>query len=67
MDIGVAPILNPDSAADDGHMGEPEPVHTYDDELHQRRRHLAVVRGPIDFEAKRLEKLVERCRDTRDP
>lgn len=42
-------------------------MHTYDDDLHERRRHLALVRVPIDFEAKRLEKLIERSRDTRDP
>lgn len=48
-------------------MGEPARTHTYDDELHERRRHLAVVRTPIDYEAKRLERLIEKCRDTRDP
>ncbi len=48
-------------------MGEPARTQTYDDELHERRRHLAVVRTPIDFEAKRLERLIEKSRDTRDP
>lgn len=48
-------------------MGAPAQVHTYDDDLHERRRHLAVVREPIDFEAKRLERLIEKARDTRDP
>lgn len=48
---------------------EPEParIRTYDDELHERRRHLAVVREPINFEAARLSRLVEKARDTRDP
>lgn len=55
------------SPADDRYMGQPQRVHTYDDELHERRRHLAVVREPIDFEAERLKRLVERARDTRDP
>jgi len=54
-------------SAEDPDMGELAHVHTYDDELHERRRHLAIVREHIDFEAKRLEKLVEKCRDTRDP
>lgn len=42
-------------------------IHTYDDELHARRRRLAVVREPIDFEAERLKRLIEKARDTRDP
>lgn len=48
-------------------MGHPQRIHTYDDELHERRRHLAIVREPIDFEAERLKRLVDRTRDTRDP
>jgi len=48
-------------------MGESVTVRTYDDELHERRRHLALVRQPVDFEARRLEKLIEKCRDTRNP
>lgn len=48
-------------------MGEPARIHTHDDELHDRRRRLAIVREPIDFEAERLKRLIERCRDTRDP
>jgi len=48
-------------------MGEPERLHTYDDELHERRRLLAIVRAPIDFEAHRLKRLIERARDTHDP
>jgi len=47
-------------------MGHAERIHTYDDELHERRR-LAVVREPIDFEAERLKRLVDRARDTRYP
>lgn len=54
-------------AADDQDMGEPQRVHTYDDDLHDRRRRLAAAREPIDFEAERLRRLVERARDTRDP
>ena len=42
-------------------------LRTYDDELHERRRHLAVVREPIDFEAERLKRLVEKSRDTANP
>jgi hypothetical protein len=48
-------------------MAQPERVHTYDDELHERRRRLALVREPIDLESVRLKRLVERSRDTRDP
>jgi hypothetical protein len=46
---------------------EPERIYTYDDELHQRRRRLAIVRPPIDFETERLKRLADRARDTRDP
>jgi len=48
-------------------MALPQRVHTYDDELHERRRQLAIVREPIDFEAERLKRLVEKSRDTRNP
>jgi hypothetical protein len=48
-------------------MGHLERLHTYDDELHDRRRRLAMVRPPIDFESERLKRLVERAKDTRDP
>jgi hypothetical protein len=48
-------------------MGTPERVRTYDDALHERRRHLAVVREPIDFELERLRRLQDRVKDTRDP
>jgi hypothetical protein len=48
-------------------MAQPARLHTYDDELHDRRRLLAVVRAPIDFEAERLRRLVEKSKDTRDP
>lgn len=48
-------------------MGQPQRIHTYDDELHERRRQLAVVREPVDFEAERLKRLVDRARETRDP
>jgi hypothetical protein len=47
-------------------MGEAQPLRTYDDELHERRRHLALVRPPIDFEAERLKRRIERSRATRD-
>jgi len=44
---------------------------TYDDELHERRRRLAVVRTheqePLSFEEARLRRLIERAKDTRDP
>lgn len=53
--------------ADSLNMGEPERIHTHDDDLHDRRRRLAIVREPIDFEAERLKRLIERSRDTRDP
>ncbi|MBK9343535.1 MAG: hypothetical protein IPN07_10990 [Dehalococcoidia bacterium] len=48
-------------------MGHPERIHTYDDELHERRRHLAVVREPLDFEAERLRRLQEKSKDTVNP
>ncbi len=53
--------------AEHTHMGHAARIHTYDDELHERRRQLALVREPIDFEAERLKRLVEKARDTRDP
>ena len=49
------------------YMGHPHRIRTYDDELHERRRHLAIVREPIDFEAERLKRLIEKSRDTVDP
>ena len=39
----------------------------YDDGLHQRRRHLAIVRPPIDVEGERLRRLQDHSRETRDP
>lgn len=48
-------------------MEQPERIHTYDDELHDRRRRLAIQREPIDFQAERLKRLIEKSRDTRDP
>lgn len=48
-------------------MGHPVRIHTYDDELHERRRRLAAAREPIDFEAERLRRLVDRAKETRDP
>lgn len=48
-------------------MAEVVRLRTYDDELHERRRHLAVVREPIDFESERLKRLVEKSRDTANP
>ncbi|MGH2632716.1 MAG: hypothetical protein ACRDG3_04830 [Tepidiformaceae bacterium] len=48
-------------------MEQTERIHTYDDDLHARRRQLAVVREPIDFQAERLKRLIEKARDTRDP
>jgi hypothetical protein len=50
-------------------MSEAEARHfrTYDDELHERRRHFAVVRDPIEFEPERLKRLVEKARQTTDP
>ena len=55
------------TSAEHKDMGHPQRIHTYDDELHERRRHLAIVREPIDFQAERLKRLVDRARDTRDP
>ncbi|MEX1103480.1 MAG: hypothetical protein WED87_04475 [Dehalococcoidia bacterium] len=46
---------------------EPERIHTYDDELHERRRRLAIIRPPIDFTTERLKRLKDRSKDTRDP
>jgi hypothetical protein len=53
--------------ADDLVMGQAARVHTDDDELHERRRKFAHLPEPIDFEAERLKRLQERCKDTRDP
>ena len=46
---------------------EPERMYTYDDELHERRRRLAIIRPPIDFQSERLRRLKDRAKDTRDP
>jgi len=50
-------------------MGHAQRIHTYDDDLHDRRRKLAAVaiHEPIDFQGERLRRLVEKTRDTRDP
>jgi hypothetical protein len=48
-------------------MGQVVRLRTYDDDLHERRRHLAVVREPIDFEAERLKRLIEKSKDTQNP
>ncbi|MBI5947147.1 MAG: hypothetical protein HY875_03305 [Chloroflexi bacterium] len=48
-------------------MNQAARTRNYDDELHERRRHLAVVREPVDFQAERLKRLQEEVRDTRDP
>lgn len=60
-------MKNPPRAVEYGYMGHPQRIHTYDDELHDRRRRLAIVRPPIDFEAERLRRMVEKARDTLDP
>jgi hypothetical protein len=62
------PRLQKERATVDGTgMGHPQRIHTYDDELHERRRHLAVVREPLDFEAERLRRLQEKSKDTVNP
>jgi len=48
-------------------MGDLARTFTYDDELHERRRRLALVRTPGDTDGDQLKRLIERCRDTRDP
>ncbi len=60
-------MLGDGSAAEDICMGHPQRIRTYDDELHERRRHLAIVREPIDIEAERLKRLIEKSRDTVNP
>lgn len=65
--VGQMRIVLWSTPAEHKDMGHPQRIHTYDDELHERRRHLAVIREPIDFEAERLKRLVDRARDTRDP
>ncbi len=48
-------------------MAEPARLRTYDDDLHERRRRLAIVRDPIDLGEERLKRLIQRSRETRDP
>ncbi|MGB4863146.1 MAG: hypothetical protein WBO97_11855 [Tepidiformaceae bacterium] len=48
-------------------MAQPERIRTYDDDLHDRRRHLAIIREPLDFETERLKRLIEQSRDTTNP
>lgn len=54
-------------AAEHPDMGQAQRIHTYDDDLHERRRRLAIVRPIVDFEEERLKRLREKARDTRDP
>lgn len=64
---GIRQLLNHRRTVETQSMGHPQRIHTYDDELHERRRHLAIVREPLDFEVERLKRLVEKCRDTVNP
>ena len=48
-------------------MAEPQRIRTHDDDLHERRRRLAIVPPPLDFEAARLRKLQEKAKETLDP
>lgn len=64
---GISPIVAALSGAEHKRMDKAERIHTYDDDLHERRRHLAIVREPIDFEAERLRRLQEKSRDTVNP
>ena len=57
----------PQFTAETIYMAQVIRLRTYDDDLHERRRHLAVVREPIDFEAERLKRLVEKSKDTANP
>jgi len=61
------PALRPPGPAESFDMGQAQRIHTYDDELHERRRRLAIVRPIVDFEEERLKRLREKARDTRDP
>ena len=65
--LGILPIGDGKTPADYNHMAEAERIHTYDDDLHERRRRLALVRVPIDFESERLRRLQEKSRDTMNP
>jgi len=60
-------LCNAPYPADCAGMGHAQRAHTYDDELHERRRRLAVPKPPVDFEAERLKRLVEKARQTQDP
>jgi hypothetical protein len=60
-------LWHPALPAEPVYMGQAQRIHTYDDELHERRRRLAVVRPIVDFEEERLKRLREKARDTRDP
>ncbi len=65
---GANPELwRPGGTAESFDMGQAQRIHTYDDELHERRRRLAIVRPIVDFEEERLRRLREKARDTRDP
>jgi hypothetical protein len=48
-------------------MSIPERLRVYDDELHERRRHFAAIRTPIDLDSERLKRLREQARETQDP
>lgn len=66
-EFGTLPIVESGHAVEYQDMAEAERIHTYDDDLHERRRRLAIVRTPIDFEAERLRRLLEKTRNTLDP
>jgi len=65
--MGKSLIGETGESAESRCMGHAQRQHTYEDEWHERRRQFAIVREPIDFEAERLKRLVEKARDTRDP
>jgi hypothetical protein len=65
--LGGLLIVDQAGLAEHKDMAESERIHTYDDDLHERRRQLAVAREPIDFQNARLKRLLEKARDTRDP
>ena len=39
---------------------EPERIYTHEDELHERRRRLAIIRPPIDLQSERLKRMKDR-------
>lgn len=56
---GASVSVESDDSAERKDM-EPERIYTHEDELHERRRRLAIIRPPIDLQSERLKRMKDR-------